>query len=66
MSLNKELKISYPTVGPEFAKEAEELKLATSFRSGRSNLVPTAATVEAINLHRARKTIVDQLIIILI
>ena len=46
--------VSYPLVCPEFAKEAHELKLATSFRSGRSNLVPTAATAEAINLHRAK------------
>ena len=46
--------ISYPTVGPEFAKEVEQLKVATSFRSGRSNLVPIAATTEAITSHRAQ------------
>ena len=47
--------IPYPTVGPEFTKEAEEFKLATSFRSARSNLVPTAATAEAITLHTAQQ-----------
>jgi hypothetical protein len=47
--------VSYPTVGPDFAKEAEERKLATSFRSGRSNLVPTAATIDSINLQGSQK-----------
>jgi hypothetical protein len=46
--------VTYPTVGPEFAKEAEDFKIATSFRSGRSNLVPTAATEEAVNTRRTR------------
>ena len=47
--------VSYPTVGPEFVKAANKLKLVTSFCSGHSNSVPTAETAEAINSHRAKK-----------